>query len=74
MSKNEIEVRKPSKIGSILTGALIGAGAGLAAAYLLNRRAEKHERDNVINPGEAIKIGVLVFGLLRAISALGDDD
>ena len=50
------------------------AGRQPLAAYLLNRRAEKRGRDNVISPGEAIKIGVLVFGLLRAISSLGDDD
>jgi len=39
----------------------------------LNRRAEKTERENAITPGEGLKLGVLVFGLLRAIASLSDD-
>jgi gas vesicle protein len=70
----EMEVRKPSSGNTIMAGALLGAGAGAVAAMLLHRRAEKQEREHTVTPGEAIKIGLLVFGLLRAISALGDDD
>jgi hypothetical protein len=54
-------------------GTLIGAATGLLAALLLNRRAEKDERESAITTGEGLKLGVLVFGLLRAISSLGDD-
>ncbi|MBK6791530.1 MAG: hypothetical protein IPG80_03110 [Anaerolineales bacterium] len=57
----------------LLGGALIGAIIGLIAALLLNRRAEKNESETAITAGEGIKLGVLVFGLLRAISSLGDD-
>ncbi|MCL4270236.1 MAG: hypothetical protein KJZ72_11860 [Anaerolineales bacterium] len=57
----------------ILGGALIGALTGLVAAMLLARRAEKNERETAITAGEGIKLGVLIFGLLRAISSLGDD-
>lgn len=57
----------------LLGGALIGAVIGLVAAMLLNRRAEKNESETAITAGEGIKLGVLVFGLLRAISSLGDD-
>ena len=56
----------------LLGGALIGAIIGLIAALLLNRRAEKNESETAITAGEGIKLGVLVFGLLRAISSLGD--
>ncbi len=55
-------------------GALIGAATGLVAAALLNRRAEKTERETAITAGEGLKLGILVFGLLRAISSLGDDE
>ena len=72
--KNEIVVRKKSPTNTIVTGALLGAGAGVIAAMLLHRRAQKKERENTITPGEAVKIGLLLFGLFRAISALGDDD
>jgi gas vesicle protein len=58
---------------NILFGALIGAFTGLVAAMLLNRRAEKRGDETAITPGEGMKIGMLLFGLLRAISSLGDD-
>jgi gas vesicle protein len=57
----------------ILGGALIGAVTGLVAALLLTRRAEKNERETALTTGEGLKLGVLVFGLLRAIASLGDD-
>ncbi len=57
----------------ILGGALIGAITGLVAAILLTRRAERSERETAITTGEGMKLGVLVFGLLRAIASLGDD-
>jgi len=63
MNKNKI----------IFFGALIGAVTGLVAALLLTRRAEKNERETAITSGEGLKLGVLIFGLLRAISSLGDD-
>lgn len=58
----------------LFAGALIGAVTGLIAAALLTRRAEKNEAETAITPGEGLKLGVLVFGLLRAIASLGDDD
>ncbi len=58
----------------LLYGALIGAATGLVAAVLLNRRAEKNESETAITAGEGLKLGVLVFGLLRAIASLGDDE
>jgi hypothetical protein len=60
---------------TILFGTLIGAATGLVAAMLLTRRAEKTDTgtDIAITPGEGMKLGVLVFGLLRAIASLGDE-
>jgi gas vesicle protein len=62
-----------NKSKTLFLGALIGAATGLLAAALLNRRAEKDERETAITTGEGLKLGVLVFGLLRAIASLGDD-
>lgn len=62
-----------NKRNTLLAGALIGALTGLIAAMLLNRRAEKNQSETAITPGEGLKLGVLVFGLLRAIASLGDD-
>jgi hypothetical protein len=58
---------------TLLTGALIGAFTGLIAAMILSRRAEKNETETAITAGDGLKLGMLVFGLLRAISSLGDD-
>ena len=58
---------------NLLLGALIGAFTGLIAAMLLNRRAESGEKESALTAGEGMKLGVLVFGLLRAIASLGDD-
>jgi gas vesicle protein len=62
-----------NKSKTIFFGALIGAATGLVAAMLITRRAEKNERETAITAGEGIKLGVLIFGLLRAIAALSED-
>ena len=73
-NKKEIQKLTNSNSKTLFIGALIGSGAGVIAAMLLNRRARKQERETMITPSEAIQIGLLVFGLFRAISSLGDDD
>lgn len=62
-----------NKSKTLLMGALIGAFTGLLAARLLQRRVEKDESETALTTGEGLKLGVLVFGLLRAIASLGDD-
>ena len=57
----------------LLFGALIGAGTGLVAAMILQRRAEKPGPEISLATGEGIQLGVMVLGLLRAISSLGDE-
>jgi len=59
---------------TILFGVLLGAATGLVAAVLLNRRALRDSRGSAITTGEGLKLGVLVFGLLRAIASLADED
>lgn len=73
-NKKEIEVRKSSPVNTVAIGALVGAGAGVIAAMLLHRRAKKQQRESMITASEAIQLGLLIFGLFRAISALGDDE
>jgi hypothetical protein len=71
MTKEEIVKRSNTRI--LAGGALIGAITGLVAALLLSRKAEKKHKDTPVTATEGIKIGLLVFGLLRAVQALGDD-
>ncbi len=70
--KNEMVVRSSWKRQTLLGGAVVGAGAGLVAAYLLTRRAARQNRESALTPIEAFELGVLVVGLLRAIASLGD--
>jgi hypothetical protein len=62
-----------NKSKTLVFGAVIGAITGLIAANLLHRNAEKNEKETAITSGEGMKLGMLVFGLLRAIASLGDD-
>ena len=57
----------------LLFGALIGAATGLAAAMILQRRAQKTGSEISLSTGEGIQLGVMIMGLLRAISSLEDD-
>jgi gas vesicle protein len=57
----------------MLGGALGGALIGVIAAMLIARRAEKSDRETAITAGEGLKLGIMVFGLLRAIASLNDD-
>jgi len=57
----------------LLFGALIGAVIGLVAAMILQRRAEKTGNEISLSTGEGIQLGVMIMGLLRAISSLGDE-
>jgi phage protein U len=56
----------------LVLGALVGALTGLAAALMLQRRAEKAGREISLSTGEGIQLGVMVLGLLRAIAGLAD--
>jgi gas vesicle protein len=58
---------------TLFFGALIGAVTGVVAASLLDRRAQDDERTTAITAGEGLKLGILVFGLLRAIASLGEE-
>jgi hypothetical protein len=57
----------------LIFGALIGAATGLAAALILQRRSEQTGNEISLSTGEGIQLGVMVMGLLRAISSLGDE-
>ena len=58
---------------TLLLGALIGAFTGLVAAMLFQRRAEQSGTELTLTAGDGMKLGVMVFGLLRAIASLGEE-
>jgi hypothetical protein len=61
------------KLTTLLIGGTIGALVGVAAAFLLTKRAEQNGRSLAMTPGKGVKLGVLVAGLLRSILSLGED-
>jgi hypothetical protein len=58
----------------LVIGAVIGALTGLGAAYLLVQRAKKRNERPNLSAIEGVKLGVLVFGLLRSVAMLGSGD
>jgi ABC-type Mn2+/Zn2+ transport system permease subunit len=61
------------KTRTMVGGAAVGAAVGLFGAYLLTKRAVKHETIVGITTTDGIKIGLLLLGLLRAIAQLSED-
>ena len=52
----------------IIMGAAIGAATGILAAYLLIKRANDENSTQLMTPGEGVKLGLGILGLLKLIS------
>jgi hypothetical protein len=72
----EISVRRKEesrKMGVLLAGGVVGALAGIGAAYLLLQARETHRRETgadlpILSSGSAVRLGALLFGLFRQIN------
>jgi hypothetical protein len=74
---DEIEIMETSTLSrlptltwrskAMIVGGVIGAAVGVTAAYMLAQRS-KDDQPPKMSVGEGVKIGVLVFGLLRSIA------
>ncbi len=62
------------EIPVLAIGAVLGALTGLGAAYLLVQRSKKRGETPNLSAIEGIKLGLLIFGLLRQVSLLGSGD
>jgi hypothetical protein len=56
----------------LLIGGVVGLLTGLGAAYLLVQRANRDETKPVLNTVEGLKLGLLVLGMLRQVTQLGE--
>lgn len=69
------ELSKPIEPGLrrkiLVSGALLGCITGLVAAFMLIQRAERQQTSPRLTTGEGVKVGALVFSLLRQIALLG---
>jgi hypothetical protein len=73
--ENRMARRSPTT-GVLLLGGVVGALIGVGAAYLLLQAKEKRSQGMdedvpVVSSGGLMKIGLLVFGLLRQIGDIG---
>jgi hypothetical protein len=55
-------------------GVLVGALTGLGGAYLLIQRSRKLAKRPDLNSREGLRLGLLIFGLLRQVASLGNDE
>ena len=58
------------KMVTMIVGAVIGLGIGIIAANIIIQRAEEEESRPRITPGDGVKVGLGVLGVLRIISDL----
>lgn len=56
----------------LVFGGVIGGLVGVGTAYLLVQRAEKEGTEVQLGTGDGIRLGLLVLGMLRQVSRLGD--
>jgi hypothetical protein len=74
IENSEIVPMDTSWMGRVLLiGGVVGALTGLLGAYLLIQRSKNSTEPPALSAGEGIRLGVLVFGLLRQVSMLGED-
>ena len=57
----------------MLIGAFLGVVTGLGAAYILVQRAEQQSTPPRLSPGEGVRVGLGVLGLLRMIADIGNE-
>ena len=69
-----VEIETPWAGQVLVIGAVVGALTGLAGAYLLIQRAKRRAEPPNLNASEGIRLGLLVFGLLRQVAMLGSGD
>jgi hypothetical protein len=66
-------MEQQAKNKTLVLGAIIGALAGAASAYLLIKRAESENEQPKLTPGEGVQLGLGVLGLMRLIAGFGKE-
>ena len=59
------------KISALAIGGVLGALIGLSGAYLMIKNAEETGEQITVKGGDVVRMGVLVFGLLRSVANIG---
>lgn len=67
-----MEEQSQGRVRIMVIGGVVGALVGLGAAYLLAQRADKDGKELRLSTGEGMRLGMLILGMLRQVSRLGD--
>jgi hypothetical protein len=59
---------------TLIVSALAGAIAGLGIGLMLIKRAEENGDQVSLSAGEGVSLGLMILGLLRQVSQLGDGE
>ncbi len=62
------------KARTFLIGGILGALTGVGAAYMVVRRWESTGGPPRLSSGEGLRLGLLVLGMLRQVSQLGEGE
>jgi hypothetical protein len=65
-----MEDNRQWKTKALLLGGVLGALTGVGAAYMLVQRVEQDGEELRLGPGEGVRLGLLVLGMLRQVSKL----
>jgi hypothetical protein len=57
------------KAKALFIGGLVGALTGLGATYVMIQRSDEPPE---VGPGDGVKLGLLLLGLVRAVGDLGE--
>lgn len=58
----------------LAVSAIAGAILGMAAGFVLLKRVEDQEDRPALTAGEGVSLGLLLLGVFRQLSRLGEDD
>jgi hypothetical protein len=77
LTTTESEIEQPKRPSwqatTLIIGGLVGASAGLLAAYLMVKNTERRGGDKPsFGAREGVQIAVLTFGVIRSIANLFD--
>jgi hypothetical protein len=70
----ENEEFKNWKMKVLIIGAVVGAIAGAGAAFLYTQRVEDPYHKPKFSSGDGVRLGLLLLGLVRQVSVLGDEE
>jgi len=60
------------KTKTIVIGGALGAVIGVAGAYLIVQRVQSRDEQISFSVGKGVKLGVIIFTLLRQVAQLED--